>query len=234
MRSRIIWFVLFVTGAYYLAQWLLSGTPWSIDASLGVVSNSIVVIGAFAIGLGIINVFRAHLTAILNRKRNWGYSVVVFASFALVAGFCFQRAWLRAHGRFADDTFDSLRFYIEFMNMPLASTVMALLAFYITYAAYRAFRIRSAEAAVMSVVAVICMLGHDPVGNLLTRWLADTPAHRAQLPELAQFMMNVVNTAVFRALNLGIAVATIAMAWRIWLGLERDIVAEPRGTEEEE
>ncbi len=105
---------------------------------------------------------------------------------------------------------------------------MALLDFYITYAAYRAFKIKSAEAAVMSVVAVICMLGHDPVGNILTRPLAGGAAARAQLPEMAQFMMNVVNTAVFRALNLGIAVATIAMAWRIWLGLERDIVAEPR------
>lgn len=233
MRSRIIWLVLFVTGAYYLAQWLFSGTSWSLDASLGVVSNAIVVVGAFAIGLGIINVFRTHLATIFNRKRNWGYSIVVFASFALVTGFYIQRIYVRSVLGRPPDTYDAVKFYIDNMAMPLAATVMALLAFYITYAAYRAFKIRSAEAAVMSVVAVICMLGHDPVGNLLTRFLADTPLQRAQLPVLAQFMMNVVNTAVFRALNLGIAVATIAMAWRIWLGLERDIIAEPRGEHEE-
>ena len=228
MRTRIIWLVLFVTGAYYLAQWLLSGTAWSIDASLGIVSNAIVVVGAFAIGLGIINVFRTHLTAILNRKRNWGYSIVVFTSFALVAGFYAQRIYVRNVLGRPPATYDAVNFFIDYMNMPLAATVMALLAFYITYAAYRAFKIRSAEAAVMSIVAVICMLGHDPIGNLITRAWADTPLERAQLPVLAQFMMNVVNTAVFRALNLGIAVATIAMAWRIWLGLERDIIAEPR------
>lgn len=228
MRTRIIWLVLFVTGAYYLAQWLLSGTAWSIDASLGVVSNSIVVVGAFAVFLGVINVFRTHLTAILNRRRNWGYSIVVFASFALVAGFYAHRIHVRNVLRRPPDTYDAVNFFIDHMTMPLVATVMALLAFYITYAAYRAFRIRSAEAAVMSIVAVICMLGHDPIGNLVTRAWAGTALERAQLPVLAQFMMNVVNTGVFRALNLGIAVATIAMAWRIWLGLERDIIAEPR------
>jgi hypothetical protein len=233
MRSRIIWLVLFVSGAYYLAQWLLSGTSWSIDASLGIVSNSIVVVGAFAVGLGIINVFRTHLTAILNRKRNWGYSIVVFGAFALVAAFYAQRLYARRVLGLPPETKDAVDFFIDYMNMPLAATVMALLAFYITYAAYRAFKIRSAEAAVMSIVAVICILGHDPVGNLLTRFLAETSMERAQLPVLAQFMMNVVNTAVFRALNLGIAVATIAMAWRIWLGLERDIIAEPRSEDEE-
>jgi len=118
---------------------------------------------------------------------------------------------------------DPLYFYINYVNLPLISTIMALLGFYITYAAYRAFKIKSLDGIVMMSVAVIVMIGYDPVGNLLTMWLRNTHFSLLQLPVVAQFLKETMNGSVFRSLNIGIYIATIAISWRIWIGLESQL-----------
>jgi CHASE1-domain containing sensor protein len=111
--------------------------------------------------------------------------------------------------------FEPRRFYAAYVNAPLASTVMALLGFYITYAAYRAFRLRSLEATVMMLSAAVVILGSDPVGGALSRGI---------LPTWADFDNRIIAAGMQRGLRLGIAVATIAASLRILLGLERGIV----------
>lgn len=111
--------------------------------------------------------------------------------------------------------FEPRRFYATYVNAPLASTVMALLGFYITYAAYRAFRLKSLEATVMMLSAAVVILGSDPVGGALSRGI---------LPAWADFDNRVIAAGMQRGLRLGIAVATIAVSLRILLGLERGIV----------
>jgi hypothetical protein len=106
-------------------------------------------------------------------------------------------------------------FYVNYVNIPLLSTVMALLGFYITYAAYRAFRIRSLEATVMMVSAAVVILGSDPLGGWLTQ---------GQLTRVADFDNTVLNSGMQRGLWLGIHVATIVACLRMLLGYERGIV----------
>lgn len=228
MKRTAVRLAIFVPGLLYVLEWLtagtplnrIPGTPWSLTHAVNVMATALVVIAAFAYGVGMVNVFRTHTLAVLQRRQGWAYSVIVFVSFISVLAVCVWWGWVRpATGARAHDP---LQFFITYINTPLVATVMALLAFYITYAAYRAFRVRSAESIVMMSVAVIVMLGYDPAGNWLTRGLHHTIAHNLQLPVLAQFMMQTINSAVFRALNLGIAIATIAMAWRIWLGLDKE------------
>lgn len=111
--------------------------------------------------------------------------------------------------------FDPRRFCYQYINIPLASTVMALLGFYITYAAYRAFRIRSTEATVMMASAAVVILGSDPVGG----WVS-----QGTLTMAADFDNTVLNSGMQRGLWLGIHVATIVVCLRMFLGYERGVI----------
>lgn len=228
MKKKLIWLCIFLPGLFYLVEWLTAGTPlntipftgYTLSDGTKIATNVFVVVGAFAYGVGLINVFRVHSMAVLNRKKNWQYSLVVFISFVVILGVCLYGLLIPAATK-GDLT--PLTFFVDYVFTPLVATVMALLGFYITYAAYRAFKVRSVDGIVMMSVAVIVMLGYDPIGNVITYWLKGTKIDYLQLPVVAQFFMTTMNSAVFRSLNLGIAIATIAISWRIWLGFESQL-----------
>jgi hypothetical protein len=131
----------------------------------------------------------------------------------------------------ATDRFEPRLFYMEAVYNPLVSTVMALLGFYITFAAYRAFRIRSLEAAVMMLSAALVVLGSDPLGGWFSVKLNALfgGGYAIDLPYWADLDNRVMNSGMQRGLNIGIAVATIAVSLRILLGLERGLTQVSRG-----
>lgn len=217
MRRWIVRISIFVPGIFYFLEFMTSGTPLSFEGFAASVGNTAIVVGAFAVGVGIINIFSTHLRRISRKERGWWNSIVMFATFFLVLGISVIKE-VGGGGR------DPLQFYITYVAMPLVATVMSLLGFYITYAAYRAFKFTSLEAGVMMIVALICMLGHDPLGNALTYFLDRTPLHFLRFPIVAGFMMNVMNGAAFRALEIGIGISAIAMSLRVLLGIERGLV----------
>ena len=90
--------------------------------------------------------------------------------------------------------------------------MFALLAFYVASAAYRAFRIRSLESALMMLAAILVMLGQIPFGL----WISD------DLPLVRLWLLEVPNSAAFRAIAIGSGVAGLIMAFRMWLSLEAD------------
>lgn len=229
MKKKLIWLSIFIPGLFYTLEWLTAGTPiaripgthLTLSDGTQILTNMFVVVGAFAYGVGLINVFRVHSMSVMNRKKNWQYSLVVFISFLVILFVCVYWGLIRPPE--SNVMMTPLSFFVEFVFTPLVATVMALLGFYITYAAYRAFKVRSMDGVVMMSVAVIVMLGSDPIGNVMTQWMAHTRADSLQLPVIAQFFMATMNSAVFRSLNLGIAIATIAISWRIWLGFESQL-----------
>ena len=96
--------------------------------------------------------------------------------------------------------------------VPLGSAMFSLLAFYIVTAAYRSLRIRSLEALVMMIPALIVMLGQIPHGPLYVS---------ESLPDIRRWLLENLNTAAFRAIFFGSAIAGLAMAIRMWLSLEK-------------
>lgn len=92
----------------------------------------------------------------------------------------------------------------------LGSAMFALLGVYIAAAAYRAFRIQTFESALMMVAAVIVMLGQISFG----REIYD------HMPAIRQWLLEVPNSAAFRAIRLGAAVAGLMLAIRMWLSIE--------------
>jgi hypothetical protein len=125
-------------------------------------------------------------------------------------------ALIRARSGYEDAyRFEPRQFYVNAIRLPLETTVMSLLGFYLTYAAYRAFRIRSLEATFMMLSAAVVILGSDAFGGWLTNGV---------LTRVAEFDNGVLNSGMQRGLLLGIGVATIAASLRILLGLERGVI----------
>lgn len=94
----------------------------------------------------------------------------------------------------------------------LGSAMFSLLGFYIATAAYRAFRVRSAEAALMMLAALLVMLGQVPFGM----WLWEG------FPDLRFWLLTVPSAAARRAIEIGVAVAGLVMAFRMWLSIESE------------
>jgi hypothetical protein len=92
----------------------------------------------------------------------------------------------------------------------LGSAMFALLGVYIAAAAYRAFRIRTIESALMMVAAVIVMLGQISFGREIYE----------HMPSIRQWLLEVPNSAAFRAIRLGAGVAGLMLAIRMWLSIE--------------
>lgn len=92
----------------------------------------------------------------------------------------------------------------------LGSAMFALLGVYIAAAAYRAFRIKTVESALMMTAAVVVMLGQVAFGKHIYE----------EMPALRQWLLEVPNSAAFRAIRLGAGVAGLMLAIRMWLSIE--------------
>jgi hypothetical protein len=92
----------------------------------------------------------------------------------------------------------------------LGASMFALLGVYIAAAAYRAFRIQSVESALLMIAALIVMLGQISFGKMLY----------SDMPAIRQWLLEVPNSAAFRAIRLGAGVAGLMLAIRMWLSIE--------------
>jgi hypothetical protein len=92
----------------------------------------------------------------------------------------------------------------------LGSSMFALLGVYIAQAAYRAFRVQSFESALLMLAAVVVMLGQISFGKVLYH----------DMPAIRQWLLEVPNSAAFRAIRLGAGVAGLMLAIRMWLTIE--------------
>lgn len=92
----------------------------------------------------------------------------------------------------------------------LGAAMFSLLGVYIATAAYRAFRVRTIESALMMTAAVIVMLGQISFGKEIYE----------HMPSIRQWLLEVPNSAAFRAIRLGAGVAGLMLAIRMWLSIE--------------
>jgi hypothetical protein len=99
--------------------------------------------------------------------------------------------------------------YKGFFN-PLGSAMFSLLAMYIASAAYRAFKLRSVESTLLMGAALLVILGQTPLGSMIYEGF----------PSIRLWLLEVPNSAAFRAIRIGASVAGLVMAIRMWFSLE--------------
>lgn len=167
-----------------------------------------IVIGVFAMALGLWSLTRVSLDKIQRRQENWQYAIVTMAG--LVAMILFSiYGWMTGGIENALSGYMFVHFFDHVM-VPIQATMFSLLAFFIASAAYRAFRARSMLATLLLLAAVIVMLRVVYLGPL------SDPINHA-----ADWIINVPNLAAKRAILIGVGLGIVATALKVILGIER-------------
>ena len=163
----------------------------------------VVILAAFALVLGLLNVVAHHLRRVRRQEEGWPYSSLLLLAVAVVlfAGLTSARG----------PRDPIVQFIFQNVQVPLQTSFFALLAFYTAFAAYRTFRIRNFTSFLMVGAGVIVLVGQIPaVADL---W--------ASAPDLRSWVLEVPSTAGARGILLGVALGAIATAFRILLGMDR-------------
>ena len=197
--------ITFVMGVAFAIQYYVPH-PVSEEAITNV-SKWMQIISGFALALGLASLFHVHAVKIKRQVPGWGYSLVLYITMVvtIVVGF-----WSRGETT-VDGAKTGLGWLYDNMMVPLQGTMFSVLAFFIASAAYRAFRARSPEAGVLLASAVVVMMGRVPLGQFLLPWTWD----------VTQWLLNVVNSAVRRAILIGVSMGQVALSLKIILGIER-------------
>ena len=130
------------------------------------------IIAGFAAFLGVLNLLQLHFNKISYKKKNWQYSILTLVSFFIMIffGFFYNDANVPFGAHLKDET-STFYWIFNFVYLPLASTMFALLAFFVASASYRAFRIRNFEATLLLISGVLLMLGRVPIGTVIPWWV---------------------------------------------------------------
>jgi hypothetical protein len=160
-----------------------------------------VLLSAFGILLGVVNVFYVHLRRIANGQAEWGLSLLLVATglATLVAGLL-QPAGVT--GPLVEWIFDALL-------APGAATLYALVIFFMAAAAYRYLRLTAPGGAWMLAGALLMLLIQMPASaSFLAPLFGDAMAWLLQVPVMA----------TFRGALLGSALALLLVGARYLLG----------------
>ena len=213
MKREIPLFMTAAIGLFMILSFFVPHQWVSVPADF--LQQSAIIIVAFGIVLGGANLLRVNLQAVVERRPDWPYKLVlvlglvVTVALGLVEGRDFQAAGTRSTWIY-DQVYSSM-----------SSAMFALLAFFIASAAFRAFRIRTAEAALLAAAAFIVMMGRVPLGGVLT---AGLPV-QYRIETLAQWILDVPQNAANRAILIGAALGVMATGLRVILGIERSYLS---------
>ncbi|MBI2874557.1 MAG: hypothetical protein HYY09_05680 [Firmicutes bacterium] len=174
----------------------------------GTLDEWFLVSAAFAFVIGMANLTRLHLLKVRSRGKDWPYSLVLLVC---LYGYLTLGLTVSVQG-------PAYEWVYRNILGALQGAMFSLLAFFTASAAYRAFRIRSAEATVLMITAAVVMVGNIPLGESIAG---------GNIPGLAQWILDVPNTAGARGILLGAAVGALATSVRILLGLERAHLGGP-------
>lgn len=161
-------------------------------------------LAALALLVGLISVVSTHIRRVIRRDADWGYSVVLLLGmFAVIAvGVAGTPGVYLAE--------EPIRRFFRTVYEPLASSLLALLAFFSLSAILRALRGRSAEAVVIAVIALAVLLSQLPP-------IAALPF----VGETVQWLNEYVALAGARGLVLGAAIGTLVASVRVLLGIDQ-------------
>ena len=233
LRRYVIQGATFIGGLYWALEFFLPTypvpTPQNPKAVGNILSPYVVPLGNFAsivaalaVGLGVINLVQVHGKRLSKGGSNAFNSAVFFIGLILM--FLITIIY-KAFPTPLNKNLNRLLFDGAFQTMD--STMFSIVAFYIVSAAYRAFRVRSFEATLLLITATIVMLGQIAVGTWVTYRLPETNigpygwTHNLRIEIIRDWILTKANTPASRGIAFGLGIGGLAVALRIWLGLER-------------
>ncbi|MCK4856472.1 MAG: hypothetical protein KAT58_00725 [candidate division Zixibacteria bacterium] len=201
MKRQLPLMLVFLLGAFMIIQYFVPAQA-SLDA-YEFILDWMIIIGIFAMALGIWSLMRVSWHKIKRRSHDWQYAALTLAGLFIMVLFGFEPigGGLKSYLW--------LQFY-EFVMVPVLATIFSLLAFFMASAAYRAFRARSLLAAVLLGSAMVLMFRVLPLGPLSD-----------PINELAGWILVVPNLAAKRAILIGVGLGMVATSLKVILGIER-------------
>ncbi len=167
--------------------------------------DTAVIIAAFALFLGVINVLRVHARRIHRGQQGSVYSMVLIVALLIVVVIGLPPLPDRASG----PSQPVVQWIFANIQVPIQASLSALLVFLVVTAAYRLLLVRNAESAVMLVVVFLVLLGQVTVGLVPV------------LPRIKDWILDVPTMAGVRGILLGVALGAILTGIRLLLGVER-------------
>jgi hypothetical protein len=192
--------VTFVTGALLVAFFFI---PHHIaQEAQSVILDWANVVYAFALLLGSVTLWASHQKKVSTRTSGWPFSLVTLATMAFVTVMGVVQGVEEG---------TAVNAFYNSVNSPIASTMFALLAFFIASAAFRAFRARNTEATLLLITAIVMMIGRVSIGEFIWKGF----------PSLTEWLLDVPNLAAKRAVALGVGLGAVSTALKIILGIDR-------------
>ncbi len=186
------------------------------------------ILAAFAFVLGGGNLLKNQIKKVHEQKPGWGFAAVTGIAFlaTLVVGLfkvgvppAFQTPEHVWSGEYMQEG-SAFWWTYEYLYIPLAATMFATLAFYISSAAFRAFRAKNAEASLLLGTALIVLLGQTTFGSRLTEGLPESLS-MLRIDSLKEMFLNVFNTFASRAIMIGIALGIVSTSLKVLLGVDQ-------------
>lgn len=175
------------------------------DAISNHLIDTAIIIAAFALFLGVINVLRVHARKIQTGQSGRIYSIILIVSMLIVL----TVGLLSLPGQPSGSSQPIIQWIFVNVQVPIQASLSALLVFFVISAAYRLLLVRNLESAVMLIVVLLVLLGQTTIGLLPI------------LPELKDWLLGVPAMAGVRGLLLGVALGAILTGIRLLLGVER-------------
>lgn len=177
------------------------------------VTNVFIVIGAMALGLGLVGLSTLHGGRIVRKDKDAAYSLGFFLSLivSIVIIFTWESAGQATTG---NKLYQIIR---RGLIHSFGASGMGLLTFYLASAAHRSFKLKNAEAGLMMLAAMLIMLGQVPLGQLVTSWLPED----YQIQNVSTSLAYTIVLPVMRAIKIGAAVGGLVLATRLWFSMDR-------------
>jgi hypothetical protein len=186
-----------------LALFLLyfSSHPTARTINQTIVDSYWQIIFGCAVLVGVVSFLKVNLKAIERGDQRW-YRVLSIAG--LIAMPVTAGLWGR-------DGASPFMWMFDNVQIPLQSTVFALLAFFVASASYRGFRARSIPATILLTAALLVLINRSALGEYLWR----------QFPDFTDWIRNTPSMAARRAILIGIGLGSLTTSLRVILGIER-------------
>jgi hypothetical protein len=185
-----------------------SDHPAANNIYLKIVNDYWQIVFAFTLVVGVVGFFRINLKGIVRGEdtvfRVAGLvALIVMPVFALIWG-------VKAGTPFM--------WMFQNVQVPMQSTVFALLAFFVASASLRGFRARSAQAGILLIAALIALIARSDIGDVV--W--------TQLPVFSDWIRANPSMAARRAILIGIGLGSLTTSLRVIIGIERTWLGRER------
>jgi len=168
-----------------------------------VIKNWNIVVSAFALGLGAVNLFRVHTRRIVERKGLDRF----FSAWLLFMLIVFVVVGLST-GKFTESP--QYKAIYNAIYLPLGATMYSSLCFYMAIGAYKVLRVRGLDSFLLFIAAIFVLLGNTPL----------FPAYLPGLFYTREWIFKTIVSGSYRGIRIGVGVGAVVLGIRTLIGLE--------------